>query len=161
MDERHNDIQLNGDAPDDLDRLFTRLASPAPPPALIPAILARTVETAPARVTARQQARITLWVVYGISLALVAFFAISLGQALHTSGTLDYLAFAIQDRDLARAAPGLFWSAFVEYMPWLNLVPLVIALAIWLVTTVALLRSRPTAGPPAGMAPHAATGAAG
>ncbi len=159
-DERYDTLNLNGDAPDDLDRLFARLESPAPPPALIPAILARTVETSPARVAARQRARTTLWVLYGCSLALVAFCAVALGQALHATGTLDYLAFAMQDRDLVRQSPGLFWSAFSESMPWLHLVPLALALAVWLVTTLLLLRSRPAATPPAGMAPHAAPGAA-
>lgn len=160
-DVRQHDIDLNGDPPDDLDRLFARLDSPTVPPALIPAILAQTVETAPARVAARQRQRIALWVLYGCSLALVAVFAVSLGQALHASGTLDYLSFAMQDPALARESPGLFWHAVVEGMPWLNLVLLALALGVWLVTTIALLRSRPTAAPPAGMTPHAATGAAG
>jgi hypothetical protein len=162
-DGRRHDFDLNGDTPDtpdDLDRLFARLESPVAPPALIPEILAQTVETAPARVAARQRARMALWALYGCSLALVALFAVSLGQALHASGALDYLSFALQDRALARESPGLFWSAFVEDMPWLHLVPLALALAGWLVTTIALLRSRPPAAPPAGLTPHAATGAA-
>ncbi len=150
-------IPPDGDAPDDLDRLFARLQSPAPPPALVPAILARTVETAPARIAARERLRATLWGVYAVALALVAACALSLGQALYASGTLDYLSLATEDTDLAQQSPGLLWAAIGEHMPWLHLVPLVLALALWLVATVALLR-RPTATPqpPAGMTPDAA-----
>lgn len=154
---RHHTIPLDGDAPDDLDRLFAQLHSPAAPPALIPTILARTVETAPARVAVRERLRAALWAVYGVALALVAVCALSLGQALYASGTLDYLSLATEDSDLARQSPGLFWAALGEHMPWLHLVPLVLALALWLVATVALLR-RPTAPPqpPAAMTPDAA-----
>jgi hypothetical protein len=161
VDERKRNSHLDGDAPDDLDRLFARLESPAPPSTLIPTILAQTVESTPARVAARQRLRTVLWAAYCCSLVLVAVFAVSLGQALHASGSLDYLGFALQDRDLARQSPGLFWGAFTEHMPWLNLVPLALALAIWLVTTVALLRRRQDPAPPTEMTPRAASGVIG
>lgn len=156
-EQRHSTIPPDGDAPDDLDRLFARLESPAPPPSLVPTILARTVATAPARIAARERLRAALWAIYGVALALVAVFAISLGQALDASGTLDYLSLAAEDSDLARQSPGLFWAALSEHLPWLHFVPLLLALAVWLVATVALLR-RPTAQPqpPAGMSSHAA-----
>ena len=145
--------------PDDLDRVFARLASPTPPAELIPNILARTVETAPAAVAMRERVRATLWVSYGVTLSLVLVCAVLFGQALHATGTLDYLAFAWQDFDLARRSPGLFWSAFTEHMPWLHLLLLVGALAAWLVTTIALLRRRVPSQPPTGPHPQAATGA--
>jgi hypothetical protein len=157
-DERTTINGVDGTPPDDLDRLFARLASPAPPADLVPRILARTVETAPAFVAARQRLRTALWVLYGVTLALVLVCAIMLGQALHASGTLDYLTFAMQDSDLARQSPGLFWSAFVEHMPWLHLLALVGALIAWSVTTIALLRRRTTPQPPSGYRPQAATG---
>lgn len=130
--------------PDDLDRLMTRLESPVAPPTLVSAILAETVGRQPAAVAARQRARVALWAVYGASLALVLVAAVLLGQALHATGTLDFLAFALHDWNLARSNPGLFGSALGEHMPWGNAIVLLIALMVWLATTVALLR-RPAA----------------
>ena len=150
---------VDGMPPDDLDRLFGRLASPAPPADLVPKILARTVETSPVFVAERLRLRTALWALYGVTLALVLICAITLGQALHASGTLDYLAFALQDSDLARQSPGLFWNAFAEHMPWLHLLVLAGALTTWLVTTVALLRRPAMQRPPSGYTPQAATGA--
>ena len=147
--------------PDDLDRLFARLASPAPPADLIPNILARTVGTSSAAVAARARVRTALWVSYGLTLSLVLVCAVALGQALHATGTLDYLTFAWHDSDLARQSPGLFWSAFTEHMPWLHLLLLAAALTAWLVTTVALLRRRTPSQPPTGLNPQRATGAVG
>ncbi|MHB8645595.1 MAG: hypothetical protein ACYDAR_07390 [Thermomicrobiales bacterium] len=158
-DERNTMNGAEGTPPDDLDRLFARLASPAPPAHLIPQILARTVETAPAAVAVRERVRTALWISYGVTLSLVLLCAVLLGQALHATGTLDYLTFAWHDFDLARRSPGLFWSAFTEHMPWLHLVALVAALIAWLITTVALLRRRAPSPPPAGFHPQTATGA--
>jgi hypothetical protein len=158
-DERTIINGVDGVPPDDLDRLFARLTSPAPPDDLVPRILARTIETAPAVVAARQRIRVVLWMLYGATLALVLVCAIMLGQALHATGTLDYVTFAIQDSDLVRQSPGLFWSAFVEHMPWLHLLALVGALAAWSVTTVALLRRRNAPQPPPGYHPRTAPGA--
>jgi hypothetical protein len=150
-DERMTMNGTDGTPPDDLDRLFGRLASPAPPADLIPTILARTVETAPAAVAARERVRAALWVSYGATLSLVLVCAVLLGQALHATGTLDYLAFAWHDADLARQSPGLFWSAFTEHLPWEHLLLLLAALAAWLVTTIALLRRRAPSQPPTGL----------
>ncbi len=149
----------DGTSPDDLDRLFARLVSPTPPANLIPRILARTVETAPAAVSMRERVRTALWVSYGVTLSLVLICAVMLGQALHATGTLDYLTFAWRDFDLARQSPSLFWSAFTEHMPWLHLLLLVAALVAWLVTTIALLRRRTPLQPPTGLNPQTATGA--
>jgi len=149
----------DGTPPDDLDRLFARLASPTPPAHLIPQILARTVETSPAAVAMRARVRTALWVSYGVTLSLVLICAVMLGQALHATGTLDYLTFAWRDSDLARQSPGLFWSAFTEHMPWLHLLLLIAALVAWLVTTIALLRRRAPSQPPTGLTPQRATGA--
>lgn len=157
-DERSTMNGADGPPPDDLDRLFARLRSPIPPADLVPTILAQTVEMTPVSVAARQRVRTMLWALYGVTLALVLVCAIALGQALHTSGMLDYLAFALQDFDLARQSPGLFWNAFMEQMPWLHLLLLGGALTAWLVTTVALLRRRVPPQPPPGYAPRAATG---
>src|SRR5947208_449948 len=112
-DERTTIDGMDGVPADDLDHLFARLVSPTPPADLVPHILARTIETTPAFVAARQRLRIALWVLYSVTLALVLACAIMLGQALHATGTLDYLSFAIQDSDLVRQSPGLFWNAFV------------------------------------------------
>jgi hypothetical protein len=158
-DERTTINGVDGVPPDDLDHLFARLVSPTPPADLVPHILARTIETTPAFVAARQRLRIALWVLYSVTLALVLVCAIMLGQALHATGTLDYLSFAIQDSDLVRQSPGLFWNAFVEHMPWLHLLALVGALTAWSVTTIALLRRRGAPQPPSGYAPQTATGA--
>lgn len=157
-DERTTMNGADGAPPDDLDRLFGRLESPAPPADLIPKILARTVATTPVAVAARQRLRTALWALYGVTLASVLLCAIMLGQALLTSGTLDYLAFATQEFDLARQSPGLFWGAFAEQMPWLHLLLLGGALSAWLVATVALLR-RAAPPPPSGYPPRAAQGA--
>lgn len=159
-DERTTINGVDGAPPDDLDHLFARLASPAPPADLVPKILAQTVETSPAFVTARQRLRTALWALYAVTLSLVLVCAIAFGQALHASGTLDYLTFALQDFDLARQSPGLFWGAFTEHMPWLHLSLLVGALTAWCVTAVALLRRRPLSQPPTGYTPQTATGAA-
>jgi hypothetical protein len=159
-DERTTINGVDGAPPDDLDRLFARLESPMPPAHLVPQILAQTVETTPAFVAARQRLRTALWALYGVTLALVLVCAIMLGQALHATGTLDYLTFAVQDSDLVRQSPGLFWNAFVEHMPWLHLLALVGALAAWSVTTIALLRRRSTPQPPSGYRPQTVTGAA-
>lgn len=158
-DERFTTDHTDGTPPDDLDRLFARLASPNPPANLTARILARTVETAPAAIAARRRVRVALWAAYGVSLSLVLLLAVMLGQALHASGTLDYLSFALQDFDLARQSPGLFGSAVVEHMPCWNLLSLVGALVAWLVTTVALLRHRIAPQSPSGFTPHAAQGA--
>lgn len=157
-DERTTMNGAGGTPPDDLDRLFGRLASPAPPADLIPKILARTIETSPVYVTARRL-RAALWTFYGVTLALVLVCAILLGQALHASGTLDYLTFAIQDFDLAQRSPGLFLGAFAEHMPWLHLLLLTGALGAWFVTTVALLRRGMMPQPPSGYTPRATQGA--
>lgn len=159
-DERTTMNGADDTPPDDLDRLFARLASPRPPADLIPNILAQTVGTAPAAVAARERVRAALWVSYSATLALVLICAVLLGQALHATGTLDYLAFALHDADLARQSPGLFWSAFVEHMPWVHLLLLLAALAAWLVTTTALLRRRAPSPPPTGLNRRTATGAA-
>lgn len=158
-DERTTINGVDGAPPDDVDRLFARLQPTAAPADLVPRILARTVGTASAA-AARERVRIALWVLYGATLSLVLLGAVLFGQALHATGTLDYLTFAIQDSDLARQSPGLFWGAFTEHMPWLHLALLLGALAAWLVTTVALLRRRGTPHPPAGYRPRAAAGAA-
>lgn len=159
-EERTTTNSLDGTPPDDLDRLFARLASPAPPADLVPAILARTVEAAPAFAAARQRVRAALWALYGLSLAAMLACAVALGQALHASGTLDYLSFALHDRDLARQSPGLFGGALAEQMPWLHLLALALALAAWIVATVALLRRPAAQGRPPGYTPRAAEGAA-
>ncbi len=158
-DEQTTINGVDGTPPDDLDRLFARLASPTPPAHLVPQILARTVETAPTAVAMRARARTALWVSYGVTLSLVLICAVMLGQALHATGTLDYLTFAWRDFDLARQSPGLFWNAFTEHMPWLHLLVLVAALVAWLVTTIALLRRRAPSQPPTGFTPQTATGA--
>jgi hypothetical protein len=157
-DERMTMNGADGPPPDDLDRVFARLASPVPPAALIPTILARTVGTAPAAVARREQMRVALWVSYGVTLSLVLVCAVLFGQALHATGTLDYLTFGLHDFDLVRRSPGLFWSAFIEHMPWMHLLVLVAALAAWLVTTIALLRRR-VPSPPTGPHPRMVTGA--
>lgn len=157
-DERMTMNRADGTPPDDLDRLFARLASPVPPAGLVPTILARTVGASPAAAARRERVRIALWVAYGVTLSLVLLCAILLGQALHLSGTIEYLIFAWRDFDLARQSPGLFWNAFAEHMPWLHLLLLLAALAAWLVTTVALLRRRVPPHPPAGLRPHVARG---
>ncbi|HEY8292310.1 MAG TPA: hypothetical protein VIG44_07475 [Thermomicrobiales bacterium] len=160
MTDEHMTINgVDGAPPDDLDRLFARLASPTPPADLIPQILARTVATTPAAVAVRERVRIALWVSYGVTLSLVLVCAVLLGQALHATGTLDYLAFALHDSDLARQSPGLFWSAFTEHLPWMHLLLLALALTAWLVTTVALLRRRASSQPPTGFTPQTARGA--
>ncbi len=159
-DERDRRNDRDEASPDDLDRLFARLQSPEPPGDLVPMILSRTVATAPASVAARARTRTALWVAYSVALALVLVSAIALGQALHATGTLDYLAFALQDRDLARQSPGLFWSAFLEHMPWLHVTLLLGALVLWFISAVALLRRRSTPPPPAGYQRQAAPGAA-
>lgn len=159
-DERMTINGVDGAPPDDLDRLFARLQPLAAPTDLVPLILARTIETAPTAVAARERIRIALWVLYSVTLSLVLVGAVLFGQALHATGTLDYLTFAMQDPDLARQSPGLFWAAFMEHMPWLQLALLLGALVAWLVTTVALLRRRRTPRPPAGLRPQAWRGAA-
>jgi hypothetical protein len=159
MDERMTKSGMDGTPPDDLDRLFARLESSAPPAGLVSRILAQTVETAPGVVAARQRIRIALWAVYGVTLSLVLLCAVLFGQALHATGTLEYLTFAIQDSDLARQSPGLFWGAVMEHMPWLHLSLLVGALVAWLVTAVALLRRGGAPQPPAGFNGQTVTGA--
>ncbi len=159
VDERTTIDGADGTSPDDLDRLFGRLASPKPPADLIPNILARTVATSPAAVVARERVRMALWVAYGMTLSLVLVCAVLFGQALHATGTLDYLTFVWHDFDLARQSPGLFTSALAEHMPWFHLLFLAAALAAWSVTTIALLRRRAPSQPPSGFTPQAATGA--
>ena len=158
-DEQMSINGADGAPPDDLDRLFARLASPTPPADLIPQILVQTVATSPAAVAARERMRTVLWISYGVTLSLVLVCAVLLGQALHATGILDYLAFALHDSDLARQSPGLFWSAFTEHLPWMHLLLLALALTAWLVTTVALLRRRAPSLPPTGLTPQAARGA--
>ncbi len=158
-DERMTINGMDGTPPDDLDRLFARLASPAPPANLIPNILAQTIATSPAAVVARERVRMALWIAYGVTLSLVLVCAVLLGQALHATGTLDYLTFAWHDFDLARQSPSLFGSALVEHMPWFHLLFLVGALTAWSVTTIALLRRRAPSRPPTGFTPQTATGA--
>ena len=158
-DERYELNGTDGSPPDDLDRLMARLESPRPPAHLIPTILAETVGTSPAYIAAARRMRVALWALYGVTLTLVLVCAVTLGQALHATGTLDVLSFAVDDSDLARQSPGLFWNAFLEHMPWLHIALLTCALAAWLVTAVALLRRRSLPQPPTGLSGHAATGA--
>lgn len=158
-DERYTTNDVDGTPPDDLDCLFAQLESPAPPATLVPNILARTVETTPARVAAQQRIRIALWAAYAVTLSLVLVCAVMLGQALHATGTLDYVIFALHDFDLARQSPDLFTSAIIEHMPWMHLGALLVALAAWVVTAVALLRRRAPSPPTTGLAPQTATGA--
>lgn len=127
------------DAPDDLDRLITRLQPPAPPRSLTPAILAATTRQGMAAGVA-SRARATLWAAYVALLLLVAGGAVLLGGALHGGGTLDYLAFALSDGDLLRQSPELFRDALLETMPWGHLAALAVALVAWVAVAVALLR---------------------
>lgn len=145
MDERWP--QQHGfadDAPDDLDRVIARLASPQAPRTLVPTILARTTRR---EQPVWQQARAVLWLAYGALLLLVAGGAVLFGQALHGAGTLDYLAFAFADMDLLWHDPGLFRDAVFEHMPWGNFIALVAALIAWAPVTIALFRRlSPTEG---------------
>ena len=131
----HNDFA--NDAPDDLDRVMMRMTSPQAPRTLVAAILAQTTRQAQ---PAWQQARVVLWLAYVVLLLLVAGGAVLLGQALHGTGTLDYLAFAAADIDLLRSNPGLFRDAVLEHMPWGNVLTLITALVAWAAVTVALFR---------------------
>ncbi len=140
------------DAPDDLDRLMTRLESPAPPRSLAPAILAATTRHDAARPrggpvrgaagggSVLSRARAALWGAYAALLLLVAGGAVLLGGALHGGGTLDYLAFALSDGDLLRQSPELFRDALLETMPWGHLAALGVTLAAWAAVAIALLR---------------------
>ncbi len=133
----HNHHDFADDAPDDLDRVMMRMTSPQAPRTLVAAILARTTRQAQ---PAWQQARVALWLAYVVLLLLVAGGAVLLGQALHGTGTLDYLAFAAADIDLLRSNPGLFRDAVLEHMPWGNVLALITALVAWAAVTVALFR---------------------
>ncbi len=159
MDERYTTHGIDGGPPDDLDHLMARLTSPQPPATLIPQILARTVETSPAFLAAERRVRAVLWSLYGVTLALVLACAVLFGQALHGTGTLDFVALGLQDMDLVRTSPGLFWSALAEHMPWWHLTALGGALLAWVVTATALLRRRTLPRPPTGFNGQPATGA--
>lgn len=133
----HNHHEFADDTPDDLDRVMMRMTSPQAPRTLVAAILAQTTRQAQ---PAWQQARVVLWMAYVVLLLLVAGGAVLFGQALHGTGTLDYLAFAAADIDLLRSNPGLFRDAVLEHMPWGNMLVLLTALVAWAAVTVALLR---------------------
>ena len=138
MDKRRPPFDdFANDAPDDLDRVMMRLTAPQAPRALVPAILAQTTRR---EQPAWQQARVVLWLAYVVLLLLVAGGAVLFGQALHGTGTLDYLAFAASDIDLLRSDPGLFRDAVLEHMPWGNVLALFTALVAWAAVTVALFR---------------------
>jgi len=125
------------DAPDDLDRVMARLVSPQAPRSLVPTILAQTTRR---EASVRRQSWAALWLAYVALLVLVAGSAVLFGQALHGTGTLDYLAFALSDMDLLRHDPGLFRDAVGEHMPWGHVFALLAALVAWACVTVSLLK---------------------
>jgi hypothetical protein len=103
------------DEPDDVDRLFARLESPAPPPDLALRILART--------SRRARVRWGLWVGLAVSVGLVAAVLAAVsgyltGQELVRSGALDLLRLALEDGELVSTAPGDYLLVLVETLPW-------------------------------------------
>ncbi len=153
--------KMDAEENDDLDRLMMRLESPAVPSSLVPQILAQTVGQSPATAMARQRARAALWAVYGVSFVLVAVCAVLFGQALHATGTLDYLAFAQAEWGLVQDNPTLFRDAVLGQLPWGNCAALLVTLGGWLVATVAVLRAPglPRSSDEGGAPPHAMPGA--
>jgi len=107
--------EWRAEPPDDVDRLFARLAPVSPPEDLMPRILARTSQ----RTRLRWGLWVALTVVVGLAATLLAAVSGYLtGQELVRSGAYELLRLALEDGELVRAAPGDYLLALAEAVPW-------------------------------------------
>src|SRR5207248_9195692 len=100
----------------DVDRLLARLEAVAPPPDLATRVLARTT----------RRAAPGLWVVLAVvaGLAAAALAAVSgylAGRELVDSGAYDLVRLGAEDWELVTTAPGEYFQALAEALPWASL----------------------------------------
>jgi hypothetical protein len=109
-----------GEAPDDIEGLYARLA-PLPAPRSFVADVMLAVQAARPATVARLGAREAAWglaaVVAMVAAGLLAFVA---GQALVSGGTLDLLAAVAADAGVFFTAPGVTLLALLEAFPWIE-----------------------------------------
>ena len=101
---------------DDVERLLARLEAVAPPPDLATRVLARTT----------RRAAPGLWVVLAVvaGLAAAALAAVSgylAGRELVDSGAYDLVRLGAEDWELVTTAPGEYFQALAEALPWASL----------------------------------------
>ena len=122
------------EAPDDVDRLFARLESIAPP-----ADFARRVAQAAYRAPAPEPVRWRWRAFDALAVVLLALLSVNLGISLQESGALDLVTLVLLDLDSARDGLGAIAAALLETLPWLQVALLVLnVLAIGLLTQRAL-----------------------
>jgi hypothetical protein len=110
--------------PDDIDRLFGRLAAAPVPEGFADRVLARTVAH-PSRWP---------WLIAGLmSLAVLTLSGYQLGANLASTDGLDLLAAVLSDASLLTTAPGDVVAALDEVVPWgqLLLAAVSAACVIW------------------------------
>src|SRR4051794_38498948 len=108
------------DRPDDVDRLYARLETIAPPADFMQRVAAATY-AAPGPVSTRWR----LWLLLdAAALVLLAALSVSFGIALHETGALDLVALLVLDS--ARDELGAIVEALVGTLPWLQLVLLAV-----------------------------------
>jgi hypothetical protein len=137
-----------GPAPDDLDRLFARLAPVEPPAALASVVLARTTRR-PARVGRRELA---LGAVDLIALVGLAAISVSLGWSLSDSGAAELLAAVLGDLAAFAEAWTDVLPVLVEGLPWAHLIVMLADVAVVAVVSRRLIATCLEPGPtgPAG-----------
>lgn len=122
--------------PDDVDRLFGRLAPAPVPPDLAARVLERTVGASAARTRTVQP---WVWLVAlgaGASLALTGYL---LGGEMAASGSLDLVLALAANGDLLLAMPGDVVGALEDTVPWAMVVLAAVsaALLVWAAGLVA------------------------
>jgi hypothetical protein len=147
-------MAFHSDEPrDDVDRLFARMEKVDPPPDLTQ----RIMRSLPAQVPAAQPQRVAQprlggqprqrgWQ-WAAAIAGVIFVVMSvwLGNALNDSGSLSLLGDAFGDTGTFWNAPGAFFAAFFESLPWLEvIVTLMMFAAFWYSSAAAVDRSPQT-----------------
>jgi hypothetical protein len=131
--------QRPSDAPDEVDRLFGRLRSVAPPPDLTARIL-RALPTEPPAVATPRAVTISSptmrhrwgWVTAVAGVVLLVM-SLRLGTLLDDSGALGVLGQIFSDFGSFMSAPGDYLAPLASELPWLDLLVALGALVVFFV----------------------------
>jgi hypothetical protein len=139
------------EARDDVDRLFARLQSVAPPPNLkarvlqaLPAELPRP-QAAPVPVTAPPARAIPWrWIAVGAGVVLLIM-SLRLGALLDDSGALSVISEIFSDFGAFLSAPGDYLMPLTEELPWFDIIVTLVALVtFWVSSSASVDQSRAT-----------------
>ncbi len=140
---------------DDVDRLFARLEKVDPPPDLAQRIMRALPAQVPvppqvqmarrpvgAQPIARPQQRRWQWAA-AVAGVLFAVMSLWLGNALNDSGTLSLLGDAFGDAGTFWSAPGAFFAAFFESLPWFEVIATLLLFATFWYCSATLVDRSP------------------